>query len=561
MKNLIMAGWHYPEYLAAAAAMYGCTYRGKADVLGVSMGSLAATLDVQGRRYGHIDVLGVGLTENLEKLARVLEELSAEGVSVRWVSRQNMPEQARKALAQHGGTFSETVVMDRPTLLEVVAERFNCDKASLARLRPVAAADVGSIRELADTARCSECIVWAGLYQAAGFAHRYNHDETACGKVVEALWRGDPVKPLRPPLDRLMRDYQAGYSKELIGKSPVMVALRTRLDQAARYEDANVLLLGETGTGKELAAEYIHCNSSRSGKTFLHHNCAYGNGNGDMLMDRLFGHEKGAFTGATRMRPGLFEDANGGTLFLDEIGEASPAVQAMLLTVLDTGQFYRVGGTIDEAVRVNVRLVCATNRNLQQMVLDGRFRLDLYERISGFPVQLPPLRAYKEDLPLIVRHYWRQMTGRLPTERQLRDLMDYDYPGNTRELVSLLKQACALCPASSADPSRKNPDAADFKAILDHHRQFNSTLIEGIARQRGRDAVGEAGARAVSCAIDELPERKEDVLAMHASRMFLRYGRRVGAAAKAADMSENTFKKYLALARRKGWLPEGPDTE
>ena len=380
---------------------------------------------------------------------------------------------------------------------------------------------------------CTEPETWTALYRAAGFAHRYSHDEAACGDVVKALWKGASLRPHMPPrLDRLMKDYRAGYSRELVGRSAAMVEVRRRLSQAARYGDANVLILGDTGTGKQLAAEFIHRNSDRASGNFVHHNCAYCNGSADMLKDRLFGHVKGAFTGAVSDGTGLFDDADKGTLFLDEIGETPLEVQAMLLTVLETGTFIRTGDCLKNAKKVDVRLICATNRDLQQMVLDGKFRFDLYERICDFPVRLPPLREHAEDIPALVMQYWRQMTGHMPTDRQLRDLSGYDYPGNVRELVSLLKQAAAL--------SAGDPETADFKAILDHHRAFNGRLIAGLARQRAEDAGADS---------DCWPDSKEEMLALHAAHVYRKCGGNLRAAASAAGVALNTLKKYLAEAR------------
>ena len=542
--NLILAGWHHPEYLAAAAATYGAHYKCDADVLGVSMAGLAAALDTHGRRYRHVDVLGVGLTDNLEKLSRVLKELTADGVSVRWLSRQEMPDAAKLAMERAGASFAEVAVRVRPSLLDVVVDVFGDAAKAYDRLMPVCNVADGEFGDFPDMSNCTEPEIWAGLYQAAGFAHRDCHDEAACGDVVKALWNGTVVKPHLPPrLAQLMEDYRSGYCREIVGKSREMEALRERLALAARYDRANVLLLGETGTGKQIAAEYVHSRSSRRQGPFEHFNCAYGNGCGNLLMDRLFGHEKGAYTGALNATRGLFDDADGGTLFLDEIGEAKEDVQAMLLTVLETGCFTRIGGDRTKMVRVDVRLVCATNRDLQQMVLDGDFRLDLYERICEFPVRLVPLREHREDIETLARHYWRQMTGGTLSSRQVDDLLDYDYPGNVRELLSLLKQARVL---SNADERQSGRHAVDFKSILESHKSFNGKLIEGLAAKRREPS---AAAAAV-----EWPDSKEELLVRHVAHMYEKYGRRIGEAAKRAELSLNTFKKYLAKARACGMI-------
>lgn len=325
---------------------------------------------------------------------------------------------------------------------------------------------------------------------------------------------------LPPRLRELMDACQAGYYSEFIGKSPATVETRKRLMMAAKYAGANVLILGETGTGKQVAAEYIHNNSERKG-VFRHYNCAYG-GSDDMLMDRLFGHEKGAFTDAKEQRKGLFDDADGGTLFLDEIGETSERVQAMLLTVLETGTFVRVGGSETNRVKVDVRLVCATNRNLQQMVLDGKFRLDLYQRISEFPVQLTPLRDRKEDIEPLVRNFWHNMTGKMPTKKQIAALSAYDYPGNVRELIAILKQAKAF-------------EEDDFIKILAAHAEFNQVLLNGLRTNRD-GALPSIG----------YPDNLDATIRQHAKSVFDKFNQNLTAATKALGISVNTLKKYLA---------------
>ena len=542
-NNLILTGWHHPEYLAAAAAMYGLHCKCDADVLGASMAGLAAILDTHGSRYRNVYVLGVGLTENLVKLSRVLKELSAAGVSVKWISRQDVSDVARKTLESGGVSFLEKIVRERTSLLDVVTEVFGDDGKTYSQLSPLCDVAEETFHPLPDISKCTVPQIWAALYDAAGFAHRDNGDESACGDVVKALWNGESVKPQMPPrLAQIMDDYRSGYSNEMIGKSPAMSFLKEKLAQAAGYDRANVLLLGETGTGKQVAAEYIHSHSARHNMPFEHYNCAYGNGGGTLLMDRLFGHEKGSYTGAVSATRGLFDDADGGTLFLDEIGEAGADVQAMLLTVLETGCFTRIGGDRTKSVRVDVRLICATNRDLQQMVLDGRFRLDLYERISDFPICIEPLRNRREDIEPLARHYWLQLTGGALTSQQTRDLMDYSYPGNVRELVSLLKQACATAMSAAAKGATVSP--VDFKKILTHHKEFNSRLIEGLSR-RQQGGV----APAYAAVADEWPDSREELLALHTVKVYEKYGRDINEAAAKAGVSLNTFKKYLAAAR------------
>ena len=528
--HLVLTGWHHPEYLAAAAAAF-VAYGGEVDVRGVSMAELSGLLERLGGGYVSVDILGVGLVENLDRLAGTLVALNKQGVAVRWFSRQKMPDATRRALAAAKARFSELVVREADCLVDVVAMRFGLDDVCVSRFRAVGMAAEVSPEDYAKGVLPEEG-VWQLLHRAAGFAHRDHGDESACGKVVESLASGRliPAQGLSGELRGLMDDFLAGYSRELVTKAPQSQAAKARLLQAARCSRVSVLILGETGTGKQVAAEYIHANSDRRDRRFEHYNCAYG-GSDDMLMDRLFGHEKGAFTGAAGQRNGLFDDANGGTLFLDEIGETSERVQAMLLTVLETGSFVRVGGDESRRVKVDVRLVCATNRDLQQMVLDGTFRLDLYQRICEFPVRLAPLRERKDDIGPIATNCWFNMTGRMPTKRQISALLDYDYPGNVRELISILKQAKALCDYGSGADYPK----VDFGKLLEEHKNFNRKLIEGL-RARRDGAVLDSGS---------YPDKQDEMLRRHAVCVFRRYGCNYAKAAAAAGISVNTLRKYI----------------
>ena len=213
---------------------------------------------------------------------------------------------------------------------------------------------------------------------------------------------------------------------------------------------ATVLLYGETGTGKELAARSIHDYSERRDKPFIAINCAALPET--LLESELFGHEKGAFTGATAQKLGRFELASGGTLFLDEIGEISPAIQVKLLRVIQEREFVRVGGT--KTITSDVRIVAATNRDLKREMEAGRFREDLYYRLNVFPIELPPLRDRIEDLPLLIEHFVKQIAPSLGisppmvTDAALSALMQYDWPGNIRELRNVVERCTLLAGAS-----------------------------------------------------------------------------------------------------------------
>jgi two-component system response regulator PilR (NtrC family) len=206
---------------------------------------------------------------------------------------------------------------------------------------------------------------------------------------------------------------------------------------------ANVLVTGESGTGKELAARAIHHHSERRDRPFVPINCGAIPEN--LLESELFGHEKGSFTGAVHQKAGLFEVADGGTLFLDEIGELPQMMQVKLLRVLQEREFRRVGGT--KNIQVDIRLVAATNKDLQAEVAAGDFREDLFYRLNVIQVALPPLRERREDIPLLVEHFCRKISGKETvsvTETAMRRLLDYQWPGNIRELENAIERCLVL---------------------------------------------------------------------------------------------------------------------
>ncbi len=278
--------------------------------------------------------------------------------------------------------------------------------------------------------------------------------EGAYDFVEKPLKRMTIVKSVRKAAERqklvtenrsLREELRMLTTREIVGQSS---ALRRVLDIAtqAAPSSATVLVLGESGTGKELIARFIHGKSSRASGPFVAVNCAAIPES--ILEAELFGHERGAFTGAVARKEGRFARARGGTLFLDEIGELSPSVQVKLLRVLQEGEYEPVGGS---TVRADVRIVAATNRNLGAEVDAGRFREDLYYRLNVIAVTAPPLRARREDVPLLVDHFlgvYCKKNGRqrlvVPPE-VMRHLGDYAWPGNVRELENVMERAAVLC--------------------------------------------------------------------------------------------------------------------
>jgi transcriptional regulator with GAF, ATPase, and Fis domain len=285
---------------------------------------------------------------------------------------------------------------------------------------------------------------------------------------------------------------QTGVFGELIGQSPALSTVARQIELVAPT-DSSVLILGESGTGKELVAREIHRRSKRAAKPLIKVNCAAVPR--ELYESEFFGHTKGSFTGALRDRAGRFELANDGTLFLDEIGEIPLELQAKLLRILQEGELERVGD--DRTRKVNVRVVAATNRNLKSEVDAGRFRQDLYYRLSVFPVELPPLRARAEDIPLLADHFLelsaRKMGRSKPklTLAGVRELERYKWPGNVRELQHVIERA--IITAHGGRLTIELPDGADLKAEpADASAGVTRIMTDAELRKLEADNIGAA---------------------------------------------------------------------
>jgi DNA-binding NtrC family response regulator len=268
--------------------------------------------------------------------------------------------------------------------------------------------------------------------------------ETAIQRACEKRALVRENRSLQRELDRHLR------FREFVGKSPPLRAVLEIISKVSQT-DSTVLIQGESGVGKELAARAIHSNSPRRTRPFIVVDCT--SLQESLLQSELFGHERGAFTGAVARKHGLFEVADSGTIFLDEIGEISSPLQSRILRVLDSGSFRRVGGVRD--VRVRVRVICATNRNLDQMVKEGRFRQDLYYRINVVSFTLPPLRERREDIPLLARSFAEHspVAGRRTirfSPEALSVMQAYSWPGNVRELHNVVERALILADSDGA---------------------------------------------------------------------------------------------------------------
>ncbi len=296
----------------------------------------------------------------------------------------------------------------------------------------------------------------------------------------------------------LRKEVEGRYSfGNIIGKNPGMQEVYNLISDLADT-DVTVLIRGETGTGKELVAKSVHFNSRRKDNAFVGLNC--GALPETLLESELFGYEKGAFTGAIRQKIGKFEYADGGTVFLDEVSDLSPATQVKLLRVLQEKVIERVGG--NGQIRVDVRIIAATNKALEEEVAEGRFREDLYYRLNVVPIRLPPLRERKEDIPLLTKHFLEKYTRLLNkditviSQEVLNEIMAYDWPGNVRQLENLIERAIIMAKGNTithidlSDDLRKKkieplphlPEDIPFKKakerlIKEYEREYFSNLL------------------------------------------------------------------------------------
>jgi len=301
--------------------------------------------------------------------------------------------------------------------------------------------EIGVIMLTADTGidRAVECVRLG--------AHNYLCKPFDFDHVKVALERAREELKLRREVTRIRRQQRRKFSIEnLVGQGAPMRVLRELIGKISESDATTVLIEGENGTGKELAAQAIHYGSQRASQPFLAINCSAIPEN--LIESELFGHERGAFTDAKTAKKGLFELADGGTVLLDEIGDMKPLLQAKLLRVLESREFHRIGGT--QPVTVDVRVIAATNRNLEEAVANGEFRQDLYYRLKVIGLRLPALREQRDDIPVLARHYLQQFAeeygkpAKQLTAEAAKILQAYDWPGNVRELRNVIERLIIL---------------------------------------------------------------------------------------------------------------------
>ena len=489
LKTLILTGWGWKDYACAAAlALRHCK---GADILGMSVRRLPEFLgEVKG--YREILILGVGLGDNPGLLERALARLAADKVKVTWISSLPLPKAIGEVIR---GELDCRVEEDADGITDAVSRVFRMPWDDLAPI----------LQEKKPTAKVQQI---QRLLDAAMYMYRNYQDEAAYAAAIRHIANGDDESQWTPAEHKMVAHFLRYGSRELVGKSAAIQELLERINRVAPREHARVLIHGETGTGKETVALLIHNKSPRKEQPFIAFNCAVVTP--DLLESRFLGYEKGAFTGASERRHGVFEQAHGGTLFLDEIGELPLAAQGILLRVLEGGRFARLGGK--EEVEVDVRLIAATHRDLAGMVKDGAFREDLFHRLNVIQIRIPPLREHKEDITQIANGYWLKQHGRRLEPKQIGALMAYDYPGNVRELFNLLERASVM-------------EEKDFERLVNDHRQLTASL----------SPKAEAA----------YPDDLEEMTQRHVRRIYEKFGSNLTKAAEILGASRNTVRKYL----------------
>lgn len=492
-KTLILTGWFYHDY-ALAAALASRHFK-EADILGISKRRLPECLEKPGS-YSRILILGVSLLGDVKRLGRALASLKRRKVPVVWFSTVRLPDEIDDEIRANLETHID-VDLD---LAGLVAKFYGLDASEMA---PLCDAKTPMGRKYSE------------LLEAAGYFYRNYQDQGAYPTVIRHIAALDPESRWTDDERKMLAHYQRYGYREIIGKSAAILQLQDKISRVAPHDHARVLIQGESGTGKESVAQLLHNKSPRKDQEFVAFNCASVN---PTLLESIFlGHEKGAFTGAEKQHPGLFEQANGGTLFLDEVSELPKDAQGTLLRVLEEGRVRRVGAEGQE-VKVDVRVISATNRNLPAMVRQGAFRLDLYERLCVVQIETPPLRAHKEDIPLLVKNFRSHID--LPKKllpEQIEALKSYDFPGNIRELNNLLERAEIF-------------GATDFHQLIQEHRRLNAGIYSENDEQKPAE---------------ELPDNLKEATRLHIRRIYEKYDCNISRAAKKLGISRNTMRSYL----------------
>ncbi len=489
-KIAILTGYGWADYAFAAAVIL--RKFNSADVFGLSQRRLPIKLNLfsnnQKLPYKKIIVLGIGMKKDEKQLLTALEKLKKRKVQIIWISAaNNIPNQIKKIATDffEGNIHNLTI----PT-----AEYFkvkNCD-------------DLKQISLLLKEDMNKNQLALYLLIKSAQHRYRCFQDEKVYPEAINSLSTENAITNQQ----KMMIEFYKKYgNRELKGKSLPMMDLHALIHQIGPKDSARVLIFGETGTGKETVAIHLHERSPRCEKPMITFNCASSNKN--LLESHLFGHVKGAFTGAIADKKGAFEEANGGTLFLDEIAELPLETQANILRVLQEGRFNKIGSV--KEISVDVRIIAATNKDLPQMIREGKFREDLFYRLNVVPIHIPPLRERIDDITDIANNIWFTKKNWYMDPKKIEILKTYNWPGNVRELGNFLERADVL-------------EEEDFEKLLKKHRKE----IESMKNVE-----------------QELPEKLDDLLCYQANKLYEKYEKNKVKTAKAMGITRVTLRKYL----------------
>ena len=532
-KNAVVVGYGWKSVGGAFAAMMVRGLRGKAEVFPVNPEGLTNWLEREGERFTNIYIIKTYFAGDTKRAETVLKNLKGKGVEVEIAAHTVGKDVGRlEKLLISIGEMDEANVAKNRKLGELTREleskglvkfftkdggdfdldieierRFNISTKNLSNIGDLVVKDTYYVANVPSVE-----LIEAGMWHFESYGNKDVFDEVVHA-LADDLDENHWSKTLMTAIEHYRRYKRRGF----VGDSPAMQSLRGEVRKLMQHPNAKVMILGESGTGKETVAMQLHYGSSRAKSKFVAFNCA--TANDDLVESRLFGYEKGAFTGADQTTKGIFETADKGTVFLDEIGEMSLEVQGILLRALENGTIQRVGGT--EEIPIDVRLITATNRNLVEMVKSGRFRADLYHRLNAIQIRIPPLREHKEDIASIVSAWnlQRQVPNEPykepPDEDQITALCEYNYPGNVRELLNILERAAIL-------------EESDFAKLMHDYREMNAGLEDTTPIE-----------------VSDAPEDLEGAMRYHVRQIFEKYGQNITKTAEALKVSRNTTRKWL----------------
>ena len=489
METLILTGWGWHDYACAAAV--ALRKYPDADVRGMSMGRLLSSIkDVSEEKgaYEQIIILGIAWRGEPDDILAVLKTLKQEGVRVTWISCLSL---AAWLPCEVNEYMTIEINNKDLSLTQATAEFYNEEYKDLL--------------PILENKPQGKALAWKMLLDTAMFYYRsYQNPDVYSGAIRMLAHRNNVFTDKQ---HEMIDHYKKYGNRELKGSSPAILKLREVIDKVGPKDKGRVLIQGESGTGKETVAVQLHFKSPRAKEPMICFNCA--TLSTQLLEDGWFGHSKGAFTGATKERKGVFLEADGGTLFLDEIGELPLEAQGALLRVLQEHRFQRLGDL--KEFEINVRVIIATNRNLAQMVQEGKFREDLFHRLCVIPIQVPALREHREDIREIANHFWFNWHKCRLSDEQTDILETYHWPGNVRELHNFLERADIL-------------EEEDFAKLLKEHIAITNPD---------------------NSKPDKEIESLEELTRQHANRMLKKYDSNISKTSAAMGITRNTLKKYI----------------